>query len=125
MAGGAGGDWLHGGQGLDRLDGGAGDDVLNGGQGADTLLGGAGADRFNFGTLSDVGVVNDFSVTEGDTLAFAATRENGAISTVQDIIGAAAADGIGNTVIDLGDGNAVTLIGVDPSALSAANVLLL
>jgi len=119
-----GSDVLFGCQGEDSLDGGAGADFLYGNLGNDVIAGGAGADRFNFGTLSDADVVNDFSVADGDVLGIAATRKSGAISSVQDIIGAATADGIGNTVIDLGDGNEVTLIGVDPSALSAANVSL-
>lgn len=66
-----GNDVLDGGDGNDALYGEGGDDVLIGGAGNDTLGGGTGADTFVFDTLDGVDTVNDFSLSEGDTLDIA------------------------------------------------------
>lgn len=69
--GGAGNDTLNGGDGADLLYGGEGDDLLYGGAGLDTLHGGAGQDTFVLETasaFSNVDVIRDFSVTDGDVL---------------------------------------------------------
>jgi Ca2+-binding RTX toxin-like protein len=69
--GGAGNDSLDGGDGTDLLYGGTGDDTLYGKAGLDTMHGGAGADTFFFETasaFSDVDVIRDFSVADGDIL---------------------------------------------------------
>jgi serralysin len=56
----------------DYLSGGEGQDVLVGGAGSDWLTGGNGADTFRFDTAlgaSNVDIVNDFSVAQGDKIA--------------------------------------------------------
>ncbi len=110
--GGAGADFITGGNVDDRLDGGDGDDVLGGGGGDDFLVGGAGADAIDGGTGIDtvdysgsaIGVrVNlasgkgKFGDAEGDTY-----------TGVEDVTGSAFADtltgnGLANR-LDGGDG---------------------
>lgn len=80
MTAGSGNDYVHGGAGTDSLDGGDGTDLLYGGDGTDTLYGkagldtmhgGAGADTFVMETasaFSNVDVIRDFSVSDGDIL---------------------------------------------------------
>jgi serralysin len=103
--GGAGRDIVRGGQGDDSMAGGAGDDFVSGDRGADTVSGGAGADLFN--TFSGAGVdrVLDFSAAEGDRVrvegAAYAVRQSGA-----------------DTVVDLGNGDMMILVGVDSTSLS-------
>jgi Ca2+-binding RTX toxin-like protein len=64
----AGNDYIDGGSGNDFLNGGAGNDTLLGGVGDDTLIGRQGADLF----VASEGrnIVEDFSIAQGDTLAF-------------------------------------------------------
>ena len=70
--GGNGADFIEGGQGADTLDAGAGNDRLWGGStGTDRLTGAGGADQFRFGTTNAGVTITDFSLAEGDTLAFA------------------------------------------------------
>lgn len=105
--GGAGADVLRGGQGDDVLMGGDGNDFLSGDRGADTLTGGAGADTFNFFAGSGADLVTDFNYAEGDRVRI----EGGASYTVSQM-GA-------NTLVDLGNGDVVTLVGVQAKALPA------
>lgn len=69
--GGNGNDSLEGGQGDDTVEGGADNDTLWGGSsGTDRLSGGTGADQFRV-TNANTGVtMTDFSLADGDTLAF-------------------------------------------------------
>ena len=105
--GGAGADVLRGGQGDDVLTGGDGADFLSGDRGADTLTGGAGADTFNFFAGSGGDLVLDFDYAEGDRVRI----EGGASYTVSQI-GA-------NTLVDLGNGDVMTLVGVQANTLPA------
>lgn len=67
----AGHDTLEGGQGNDTVDAGPGNDRLWGGSsGNDRLTGGSGADQFRFATTNAGVTITDFSLAEGDTLAF-------------------------------------------------------
>lgn len=75
--GGGGNDRLFGGTGQDYLDGGSGDDFLHGGAGNDTLIGGDGNDTLSgrqgadlFRGSAGMNVIDDFSIAQGDTLAF-------------------------------------------------------
>lgn len=68
----AGTDFLSGGGGRDALNGGVGTDFLNGGGGRDTMTGGDGADWFVFGRRD---VITDFSIAEGDSILFRASRD--------------------------------------------------
>ncbi|WP_422377988.1 CAP domain-containing protein [Roseibium sp.] len=100
-------DFLHGGAGDDRLSGGGGRDVLIGGAGDDIMTGGAGRDQFIFAGGSDV--ISDFSPGE-DIVFFHPDLRTGPDT------GRSWQDNIliedGNTVIDLGAGNTLTLNGI-------------
>jgi len=78
LIGGDGSDTLNGGAGTDSLIGGDGDDSLIGGVGTDTLTGGAGADRFAY-TANNQGVdtITDFTIADGDLLAFTSAQFGG------------------------------------------------
>jgi Ca2+-binding RTX toxin-like protein len=103
--GGAGADVLRGGQGDDVLIGGDGNDFLSGDRGNDALTGGAGADTFNFFAGSGLDMVLDYNYAEGDRVRI----EGGASYTVSQI-GA-------NTLVDLGNGDVMTLVGVQANTL--------
>jgi len=103
--GGEGADTVRGGQGDDSLAGGAGADWLSGDLGDDTISGGGGADVFH--TFGEAGVdrVTDFNRGEGDRVML---DPGGAYTVAQ-----AGAD----TVIALGGGAQVILVGVQLSTL--------
>ncbi len=106
LNGGSDGDTLRGGQGDDLIIGGAGNDYISGDRGNDTETGGAGADLFH--TSQDAGVdkVLDFHISEGDQVLL----DPGTTYTVSQV-GA-------DTVIDLGNGNEMILVGVQMSTLT-------
>jgi Ca2+-binding RTX toxin-like protein len=103
--GGNGDDIVRGGQGNDVLYGGAGNDWLSGDRGDDTITGGAGADTFH--TFSGAGIdrVVDFSAAEGDRVQL----DPGTHYSVSQV-GA-------DTVIHMGGGDQMTLVGVQMSSL--------
>ncbi|WP_281070797.1 hypothetical protein [Oceaniglobus trochenteri] len=142
LAGGRGADTLTGNDGDDSLVGGNGNDVLSGGGDNDRLLGGAGADRMSGGSGYDVltggsgsntasgGAQSDtFVVSAAENLSisdFDATDpferidlRNVGVSGFSDL--RIVADGAGARV-SVGD-VVITLSGVAPSALSAANFI--
>ena len=91
--------------------GGAGNDIVNGGAGADTLFGGAGNDTFVFTGGGGQDVVMDFK--QGDDVLQIARNINGLnISNASDVA-ARVLDVGGNAVIDLGNGDTVTLMNVN------------
>lgn len=104
--GGAGADLIRGGQADDVLRGGAGSDWLSGDRGNDTLAGGSGADIFH--TFAEAGIdrVTDFNPGEGDRVQV----DPGTQYTVNQV-GA-------DTVIDMGNGNQMILVGVQMSSLT-------
>jgi Ca2+-binding RTX toxin-like protein len=102
--GGRGDDIVHGGQGNDVLFGEDGRDFLTGDLGDDTLVGGPGADTFQAGPGVDR--VLDFSQAQGDAVHVDA----GATYTVS--------QRDADTVIDLGAGNQLILVGVQSSSLT-------
>ncbi|MDO8321690.1 MAG: calcium-binding protein, partial [Phenylobacterium sp.] len=104
--GGDGFDWVRGGQGNDSLDAGAGDDWIWGDRGDDTVAGGAGADVFHIFTGGGLDRVTDFSYAQGDRVVV----DYGAYSVSQ--VGA-------DTVVDLGSGDRMVLVGVTASSLPA------
>ena len=106
--GGNGNDQCRGGQGDDSLSGGAGDDFISGDRGADTESGGTGADIFH--TFSGAGVdkVLDFNLAEGDRVM---VDPGTAFSVSQ--VGA-------DTVIDMGAGDQMILVGVQMSTLTGS-----
>ncbi|MGE0717617.1 MAG: hypothetical protein AB7P02_19375 [Alphaproteobacteria bacterium] len=104
--GGAGDDLVHGGRDGDALHGDRGADTLSGDRGDDSLWGGEGADVFLFAADGGHDLVLDFDPAEGDRIAVAA----GLPFTL--LAGAA-----GEAVLELEDGNGVTIAGVAPDAI--------
>ncbi len=93
-------DIIFGGQGNDFIHGGQGNDTLTGGVGNDTLTGGLGADRFMFAQGGGNDRIEGFNHREGDRI------DLGGQSFTRSF-----ADG--NTILTLGDGGSITLIGTD------------
>jgi Ca2+-binding RTX toxin-like protein len=106
LMGGDGVEIIRGGQGDDSIVGGAGNDFISGDRGNDTESGGAGADIFH--TSQDAGIdkVLDFHVSEGDRVEL----DPGTTFTVSQVGS--------DTVIDMGSGNQMILVGVQLSTLT-------
>ncbi|WP_164684159.1 calcium-binding protein [Vibrio maerlii] len=68
LRGGSGDDVLTAGFGNDSLSGGTGDDILIAGSGTNVLRGGDGADTFVIVGPSGTTTINDFDISEGDTI---------------------------------------------------------
>jgi Ca2+-binding RTX toxin-like protein len=112
VMGGGGADWVRGGRGDDSVSGGAGDDFVSGDRGADTVSGGPGADIFHGSQDAGVDRVLDFNLAEGDRVML----DPGTTYTV----GQVGAD----TVIDMGAGNQMILVGVQLSTLTPGWIFL-
>ena len=106
-------DRIFGFGGNDKLNGGGGKDFLDGGEGNDTLTGdatkGSSKDIFHFGENSGKDVITDFEV--GKDMLEIQKGLNG-IKKPEDVLDHASQNGK-NVVIDLGDGNKITLKNVD------------
>ena len=113
VTGGAGDDAIDGGAGFDFIVGGPGDDLIFAGAGFDVSVGGAGADTFFFGPTSDVDLILDFSIADGDRID---------LSLFDFADGAAAyeagSDVGGDAIWELGDGDTLRLVDTDYDALS-------
>lgn len=98
-------DTVRGGQGDDLIYGGGGNDWISGDKGNDTIYGGSGADIFH--TFSGAGIdrVMDFNSAEGDRVLFDA----GTTYTLS-YLG-------GDTIIDMGNGDVMILVGVSQAKL--------
>jgi len=103
--GGEGNDQVRGGQGDDTITGGAGNDFVSGDRGNDTIAGGTGADLFHGSQDAGIDRVVDFNLAEGDRVML----DPGTTYTVSQV-GA-------DTVIDMGAGNQMILVGVQLSTL--------
>ncbi len=106
----AGDDFLRGGVGVDVLKGGIGNDTLGGESGNDRLQGGEGADVFAIGSGSD----NIIDFEDGSDLMLLSdgiSFENIAIAAITD-------GGMGTT-ISYAEQIIATLIGIDPTQVSA------
>jgi Ca2+-binding RTX toxin-like protein len=110
LDGGDGGDQVRGGQGDDSVAGGAGNDYVSGDLGNDTITGGAGADLFHTWRGAGIDRVLDFHVQEGDRVVL----DLGTTYSLSQV-GA-------DTVIDMGDGNQMILVGVSLNTLSATTI---
>ncbi len=137
LNGGLGNDELRGGRGLDNLRGARGDDVMIGGRGADVLVGGTGNDILTGGEAGDffvfdqpggdissgVDIITDF--TPGvDKLLISALVNGLALGSTIEVLARLTSDGGDGSVIDLGNGNSVTLLGVPPEQLSADDIII-
>jgi Ca2+-binding RTX toxin-like protein len=103
---GAGDDAVVGGQANDVLDGGAGNDYVTGDRGDDTVTGGLGADTFHTNNVQGIDRVTDFSQTQGDKVLV----DVGSTYTLSQV-GA-------DTLIDMGGGNQMVLVGVQLASLT-------
>lgn len=101
--------------GRNNLSGLAGNDRLEGGAGDDTLAGGSGQDRFLFESGGGRDRVTDF--TSLDRIVLEAGLNGSGIVDGASVLAAATRVGR-DTVIDLGEGNSVTLVGVSLGSLS-------
>jgi Ca2+-binding RTX toxin-like protein len=106
--GGNGDDQVRGGQGDDSVFGGAGNDFISGDRGNDTEVGGAGADIFHDSQDAGIDRVLDFHIAEGDRVQL----DPGTTFTLRQV-GA-------DTVIDMGGGNQMILVGVQLSTLTGS-----
>ncbi|MGQ9366705.1 calcium-binding protein [Azospirillum sp. ST 5-10] len=101
LQGGAGDDSMHGGDDDDLIFGGAGGDILWGSPGDDTLSGGDGADWFKYTRGSGHDVITDFDAAAGDRIQLA-------VGQTHRVVDGSATD----AVVDLGNGDVITLDGV-------------
>jgi Ca2+-binding RTX toxin-like protein len=112
--------WSHliqGNNGANVLTGGSGNDTLMGYGGNDTLFGGAGADKFVFAHGTGQDSIGDF-VTGTDKIDLTAIG----FASYQDVINATHDVG-GNAVIDLGNGDQLTLTGVTTAQLHSGDFI--
>jgi Ca2+-binding RTX toxin-like protein len=116
-----GNDRLSGRGGNDNLLGMNGNDILSGQGGNDSLLGGAGADTFLFQNGYGQDTITDFNISQsGERIALSA------VSTITDFsdLSSNHLDQSGsNTIINDGQGNTITLLGVNMSDLTADDFL--
>ncbi|MEL7481277.1 MAG: hypothetical protein AAGJ29_06930, partial [Pseudomonadota bacterium] len=111
----AGDDTIAGNSSVNVLNGNGGNDTIDGEGGDDTLSGGTGADTFIEAEGSDADTVTDFVVAD-DVIDV-----TGHGLTADEALALAVDDGSGNAFIDFGDGDTITLTGVDVATLTAAN----
>jgi Ca2+-binding RTX toxin-like protein len=110
--GGAGNDQCRGGQGDDSVSGGAGNDFVSGDRGNDTISGGAGADIFHGSQDAGIDRVLVFHLSEGDKVML----DPGTSFSVS-LVGA-------DSIIDMGGGNQMILVGVQMSTLPPGTIFL-
>jgi Ca2+-binding RTX toxin-like protein len=124
LIGGEGNDTIFGGGSHDTIIGGVGNQLLDGrgtadlitaGQGNDTMIGGGSHDTFVFGSGGGRDVVMDFH--QGDVLQIQQNINGLHVTTAADLASRIGNDGHGNAVIDLGHGDSVTLVGINPQEL--------
>ena len=94
------------------LVGNAGNNVLNGGIGADTLSGGQGADVFLFTSSSGADTISDFASAQGDMININAFSHGVVHAGYLHQVG-------GDTTIDMGGGNIVTVLASTVADVSA------
>jgi Ca2+-binding RTX toxin-like protein len=104
--GGIGDDQCRGGQGDDSVSGAAGNDFVSGDRGNDAISGGAGADIFHGSQDAGIDRVLDFHVSEGDRVQL----DPGTTYTLSQVGS--------DTVLDMGAGNQMILVGVQLSTLA-------
>jgi Ca2+-binding RTX toxin-like protein len=110
LDGGDGNDQVRGGQGDDVVGGGAGDDFVSGDRGNDTVIGGTGADLFHGSQDAGIDRVLDFRISEGDRVML----DPGTTYTLSQV-GA-------DTVLDMGVGHQMILVGVSMNALPPGSI---
>jgi len=106
-----GNDVIEGGGGDDLLFGNLGLDTLTGGLGNDTVTGHGGNDLFNFALGDGNDTINTFTEGLGVRDVISLSGFGTAFDTFAEVFAAATDDGFGNTVIDFGGGDSITLLG--------------
>jgi Ca2+-binding RTX toxin-like protein len=96
---------------------------LEGGAESDVLTGAGGADSFVFSSGSGVDTVNDFVQAQSDKIHLQSNLNGSGITTGAQALAHATTVGA-NTVIDLGAGNSVTLIGATAASLVASDFVI-
>jgi Ca2+-binding RTX toxin-like protein len=114
-----GSNFLRGSAGDDKIDGGGGNDFIYGLSGNDTVTGGSGDDAFKFAPGFGLDTVVDFTAGagSGDKLVF----EAGIFHNFADFMNHATQVG-SNTVISVGAGSDLTLLNVDKTQISSADI---
>ncbi|WP_026942865.1 calcium-binding protein [Hellea balneolensis] len=110
-------DSLTGSDGNDVLLGYGGVDYLAGGLGNDSLNGGAGIDSFGYNTSSD-GADSILGFTSNETIDILGLNTD--FDTYVELIGAATDSGA-NVLFNFGNGNTLTIVGMNISDLSSSN----
>ncbi|MGY3038072.1 VCBS repeat-containing protein [Bradyrhizobium sp. USDA 4354] len=113
-------DTITGSSGNDQLFGNSGNDLIGGGAGNDALNGGIGVDTFVYASGGGADIIGDFVQADADKIDLTGVP---GISTLADIQALATQQGP-NTVIDFGNGDALTLLNVTLSNLTAADFIL-
>ena len=109
-------DTIFGGAGNDTLYGGQNEDMLDGGSGDDALHGNLGGDQFIFRSNSGVDVIHDF-VAGTDTIVVSTGINGLQVTEPGDLSTRISSDALGNAVIDFGEGNVVTIDGLNAQDL--------
>ncbi|CAO3356404.1 calcium-binding protein [Azospirillum melinis] len=100
--------WLAGKAGNDTLDGAAGNDTLLGSLGDDVLTSNSGADLFAFASGDGQDTITDFDAAQGDRIGLAAGQSYSVDTNAN-----------GDAVIVYGTSDLVTLVGIQPAAVSS------
>ncbi|MEM0905875.1 MAG: Calx-beta domain-containing protein [Pseudomonadota bacterium] len=109
LFGGSGDDEILGAAGRDTINGGNGDDTLNGGRGRDVFIGGNGDDRYVFKGPFGKDTIEDFDLRNAEKIDL---RDVSAIVSFNDLLNNHISDVGKSVVIDDGNGNTITLIGI-------------
>jgi Ca2+-binding RTX toxin-like protein len=113
-------DIIVGNDGNDFLRGDRGEDTLIGGQGNDELAGGRGADIFVFRANFGQDTINDFE--DNDMIDISSLESD--LQEIMETEGKIRQDNE-NAVIDLGDGNSITLVNIEANSITGDNFLTL
>lgn len=122
ILGGNGNDLIFAGQDEDTVSGGAGNDTIYGNKGHDLLIGGDGYDRFTFGADSGNDTISDFTYFT-DYLVIQNNVNGSGITSFATLVAHATQVG-SDVVIDLGNGNSITLSNYSTTSLVSADVLI-
>lgn len=115
---------ILGNNGSNILQGGAGNDRIIGGLGNDELSGNRDSDVFVF----DTGDTGQDTITDWDTDSDFIEVHGGinelSVSSNEELLARISSDGNGNSLLDLGGGNSVLILGTNPDDFSLSNLLL-